>query len=62
MEKGFVNKNEKNGDIFYYLDTEKLSKALENDDNFIYDSYLFTLAKNLVYQQEKEILLMKNMI
>ena len=34
MEKGFVSKNEKNGDIFYYLDTEKLSKALENDDNF----------------------------
>ena len=34
MEKGFVNKNEKNGDISYYLDTEKLSKVLENDDNF----------------------------
>jgi len=34
MEKGFVSKNEKNGNIFYYLDTEKLSKVLENDDNF----------------------------
>jgi hypothetical protein len=34
MEKGFVSKNEKNDDIFYYLDTEKLSKVLENDDNF----------------------------
>jgi uncharacterized protein (DUF305 family) len=38
------------------------TKLLENDDNFIYDSYLFTLAKNIVYQQEKEILVMKNML
>lgn len=38
------------------------TQLLQNEDNFIYDSYLFTLAKNLVYQQEKEILLMKNMI
>jgi hypothetical protein len=38
------------------------AKLLENDDNFIYDSYLFTLAKNLAYQQEKEILFMKNML
>ena len=37
-------------------------QLLQNEDNFIYDSYLFTLAKNIVYQQEKEILLMKNMI
>ena len=38
------------------------TKLLENDDNFIYDSYLFTLAKNIAYQQEKEILFMKNML
>lgn len=38
------------------------TKLLENDDNFTYDSYLFTLAKNLAYQQEKEILFMKNML
>jgi uncharacterized protein (DUF305 family) len=38
------------------------AKLLENDDNFIYDSYLFTLTKNLAYQQEKEILFMKNML
>ena len=31
---GFVSKSEKNGDIFYSLDTEKLSKVLENDENF----------------------------
>ena len=38
------------------------TQLLQNDDNFIYDSYLFTLAKNIAYEQEKEILLMKNMI
>ena len=27
MEKGFVNKNEKNGDIFYYLDNRKIIKG-----------------------------------
>ena len=34
IEKGFVSKNDKNDDISYLLDTEKLSKVLENDDNF----------------------------
>ena len=34
MEKGFVKKEENNGDILYSLDAEKLTKALENDDNF----------------------------
>ena len=34
IEKGFVSKNEKDGDISYSLDIEKLSKVLENDDNF----------------------------
>ena len=38
------------------------TQLLQNDDNFIYDSYLFTLAKNIVYEQEREILLMKNML
>lgn len=38
------------------------TQLLQNEDNFIYDSYLFTLAKNIAYEQEKEILLMKNMI
>jgi len=33
-EKGFVSKNEKNDDVSYSLDTEKLSKVLENEDNF----------------------------
>ena len=34
IEKGFVGKNEKNDDIWYSLDIVKLSKVLENDDNF----------------------------
>ena len=34
IEKGFVSKNEKNDDISYLLDTEKLSKVLEDDNNF----------------------------
>ena len=34
IEKGFVSKNEKNDDVSYSLDTEKLSKVLENEDNF----------------------------
>ena len=34
MEKGFVNKNGKDPDILYSLDIEKLSKVLENDNNF----------------------------
>jgi len=38
------------------------NQLLQNEDNFIYDSYLFTLAKNLVYEQEREILMMKNML
>lgn len=38
------------------------TQLLQNEDNFIYDSYLFTLAKNLVYEQEREILMMKNML
>ena len=29
-----MSKNEKNNDVSYSLDTEKLSKFLENDDNF----------------------------
>jgi len=34
MENGFVKKEENHNVIFYSLDTEKLEKALENDDNF----------------------------
>ena len=34
LEKGFVKKEENNGDILYSLDAEKLTKALENDENF----------------------------
>ena len=34
VEKGFVKKGVEQNGIFYSLDTEKLSKALENDDNF----------------------------
>jgi len=34
IEKGFLNKNEKDNEIFYSLDVEKLSEILENDDNF----------------------------
>ena len=34
IENGFVGKNEKNDDIWYSLDIAKLSKVLENDDNF----------------------------
>ena len=34
VEKGFVKKEVEHNGIFYSLDIEKLSKALENDDNF----------------------------
>ena len=34
MENGFVKKKENNDGIFYSLDTEKLVKVLENNDNF----------------------------
>jgi len=34
VEKGFLNKNEKDNEIFYSLDIERLSEVLENDDNF----------------------------
>ena len=34
MEKGFVKKEENDNGIFYLLDAEKLSKVLENGDNF----------------------------
>ena len=34
IEKGLVGKNEKNDDVWYSLDTEKLSKVLEDDNNF----------------------------
>ena len=34
IEKGFLTKNQKDNEIFYSLDIEKLSKVLENDDNF----------------------------
>ena len=34
MEKGFLSKNEKDNEIFYSLDVERLSEVLENDDNF----------------------------
>ncbi len=37
-------------------------QLLKNDDNFIYNSYLYRLAKNIVYEQEREILFMKNML
>ena len=34
IEKGFVSKNEKDNEIFYSLDVDRLSEILENDDNF----------------------------
>ena len=34
IEKGFVKKEENDNGIFYLLDAEKLSKVLENGDNF----------------------------
>ena len=34
MEKDFVKKGENTDGVFYTLDAEKLSKVLENDDNF----------------------------
>ena len=33
-EMGFVNKTDKTGNIYYSVDMDKLSKVLENDDNF----------------------------
>lgn len=37
-------------------------QLLSDNDIFTSDSYLFTLAKNLEYEQEREILFMKNML
>ena len=34
IAKGFVKKEESNDGVFYSLDTEKLTKVLENDENF----------------------------
>ena len=34
IEKQFLTKNEKDNEIFYSLNVEKLSKVLENDNNF----------------------------
>ena len=34
IEKGFLSKNEKDNEIFYSLDVDRLSEILENDDNF----------------------------
>jgi len=34
IENGFLTKNEKENDVFYSLDVEKLSEVLENDNNF----------------------------
>ena len=34
MENGFVKKEKNNDHILYSLDAEKLTKVLENDDNF----------------------------
>jgi hypothetical protein len=35
---------------------------LNNDENFNEDGYIFRLAKDIVYNQEREILFMKNML
>ena len=37
-------------------------QLLANNNNFTNNSYLFTLAKNLEYEQDREILFMKNML
>ena len=37
-------------------------QLLANDNNFVNNNYLFTLAKNLEYEQDREILFMKNML
>ena len=34
IEKGFLSKNEKENEIFYSLNVDRLSEILENDDNF----------------------------
>ena len=34
IEKGFLTKNEKDSEIFYSLDVDRLSKVLENNNNF----------------------------
>ena len=34
LEKGFIKKEANNDNIFYSLDAEKLTRVLENDDNF----------------------------
>ena len=34
IEKGFLSKNEKDNEIFYSLDVDRLSEVLENDANF----------------------------
>jgi hypothetical protein len=37
-------------------------QLLANDNNFTNNNYLFTLAKNIEYEQDREILFMKNML
>lgn len=37
-------------------------QLLQNNKDFIDNSYLYSLAKNIVYDQEREILFMKNML
>jgi len=34
IKNGFVNKTEKNEDVLYSVDTDHLSKVLENQENF----------------------------
>ena len=34
IENGFLSKNEKENEVFYSLDVDRLSEILENDDNF----------------------------
>ena len=34
IEKGFLTKNEKDSEIFYSLDVDRLSKVLDNNNNF----------------------------
>ena len=34
IEKGFLTKNDKDNEVFYSLDVEKLSEVLENNNNF----------------------------
>ncbi len=52
IENGFVSKTEKNNDIFYTIDAEKISSILENDDNFknklIFFCLMYKYSGNLV--------------